>query len=228
LLKDLNRINELAKQLGKEKFEPNVQKDCNAYSATSPVMFTGGGYVPDNGKISISKVIPKKETYEERSKRIIQESEQYQRTEQYQRSLQPQTIQPIQDGAKLTMLEVINSCGESYSFNKFSDYADCVRYSYQSYGTVPSSPDVKSFLIFLDEIVEESNKGSYGFAKAKAEMLRIWESKIDAINKQQFQNFRQQQNNMVITAPPAIGNNCELARSQAYLTPAPSGSFAES
>ena len=98
-------------------------------------------------------------------------------------STQRQTIHPVNDGVKLTMLEVINSCGENYSFNKFNDYADCVRYSYNSYGTTPSSQTVKAFYIFLDEIVEESNRGSYGMAKAKGEMLRAWQSTIDVSNR---------------------------------------------
>ena len=147
-------------------------------------MFTGGGYdpkdgyAPDNSKNGASNnVAPKKEAYAESSKRILEESEQYQRSQQHQ------TIQPIQDGVKLTMLEVINSCGENYSFNKFNDYADCVRYSYNTYGSAPSHPSVKAFYIFLDEIVEESNRGAYGIAKAKGEMLRAWQSTIDTNNR---------------------------------------------
>ena len=245
-LRDVNRINELANQLGKPKFDSSSLRDCDTnpsfytgggYDPKAPKaggyeqnkkMFTGGEYVPDNSKISISKVIPKKESYEERDKRIIQESEQYQRTEQYQRSLQPQTIQPIQDGAKLTMLEVINGCSEDRTYKIFNEIANCVRESYNSRGTSPSHSSVKAFYVFLDEIVEESNKGTYGFAKAKGEMLRAWQTTIDASNNQQLQNLRQQQNNIAITASPAIGNNCELAKAQAYLTPVPSGSFTES
>ena len=41
LLRDVNRLNELANQLGKPKFDPNSLKNCD----TNPSFFTGGGYV---------------------------------------------------------------------------------------------------------------------------------------------------------------------------------------
>ena len=83
---------------------------------------------------------------------------------------------------KFPMIEVINAC-ETQSNSNFIAIAACIKFVYGQVGTLPSSRDVKNFISLLDGVSEDFNKKTIGFAKSKAEMIKAWQSTIDASNK---------------------------------------------
>ena len=85
-------------------------------------------------------------------------------------------------GKKIEMIKVINAC-DARNIEDFPDVADCIKRSYQRVGTAPSSQAIKNFYLLLDGVMEDFNKGNYGLAKAKAEIIKAWQSTIDASNK---------------------------------------------
>jgi hypothetical protein len=98
---------------------------------------------------------------------------------------------------KISMIEVINAC-ENQSNSIFYPIAACIKLVYGQVGSSPSSRDVKNFIRLLDGISEDFNKKAIGIAKAKAELIKAWQSTIDASNKINEANARGNQ-----TQPPA-------------------------
>jgi hypothetical protein len=82
---------------------------------------------------------------------------------------------------KFPMIEVINAC-ENQSDSNFVAIAACIKFVYGQVGTSPSSRDVKNFISLVDGISEDFNKKIIGFAKSKAELIKAWQSTIDASN----------------------------------------------
>jgi hypothetical protein len=101
---------------------------------------------------------------------------------------------------KFPMIEVINAC-ENQSDTNFVAIAACIKFVYGHVGTLPSSQDVKNFIRLLDGVSEDFNKKTIGFAKAKAEMVKAWQSTIDASNK------RNEDAAARIFIPPPIGGS---------------------
>lgn len=88
----------------------------------------------------------------------------------------------IPAGIKIEMIKVINAC-DTRSTEEFPDVAGCIKRSYQRVGKAPSSQDVKNLYLLIDGVMEDFNKGNFGIAKAKAEIIKVWQSTIDASNK---------------------------------------------
>jgi len=90
----------------------------------------------------------------------------------------------VEAGTKIVMIKVINAC-DSRNMEDFPDVAGCIKRSYQRVGTVPSGQNTKNFYSLLDGVMEDFNKGNFGLAKAKAEIIKAWQSTIDASNKRE-------------------------------------------
>lgn len=84
--------------------------------------------------------------------------------------------------AKVSMIEVINVC-ENQSNAIFFPIAACIKMVYGQVGTSPNNRDVKNFITLVDGISEDFNKKTIGIAKAKAELIKAWQSTIDTSNK---------------------------------------------
>jgi hypothetical protein len=93
---------------------------------------------------------------------------------------------------KYPMIEVINAC-ENQSNSNFAPIAACIKFVYGQLGTFPKSQETKNFVTLLDGISEDFNKKTFGFAKSKAEMIKAWQSTVDASNKNEQVNVRSNQ-----------------------------------
>jgi hypothetical protein len=93
----------------------------------------------------------------------------------------------IPAGIKIEMIKVINAC-DTRNTEEFPDVAGCIKRSYQRVGTAPSSQNVKNFYLLIDGVMEDFNKGNFRLAKAKAEIIKAWQSTIDASNKNEQAN----------------------------------------
>jgi hypothetical protein len=82
---------------------------------------------------------------------------------------------------KYPMIEVINAC-ENQSNSNIVPIATCIKFVYGKVGTFPKSQETKNFITLLDGISEDFNKKTIGFAKSKAELIKAWQSTIDASN----------------------------------------------
>ena len=126
---------------------------------------------------------------------------------------------------KLPMQEVINSCNKKNNSSSFSDLSECIKTTYSKIGTMPSSPNVSNFYVFMDEINEKVNKKQITFVGAKAEMIRAYQNTIQASN-----NANQQEQiipPMPIPGPDTVQienqRRIDLMReSQKLLSPPPS------
>lgn len=87
--------------------------------------------------------------------------------------------QKADNKGKLLMIQVIRGCDEGH----FPTNIRCIKNSYSRFGTGPNSSDVKNFYSIIDGIVEDFNNNKIGLAKAKAEVIKAWQSTIDASNK---------------------------------------------
>lgn len=85
-------------------------------------------------------------------------------------------------GEKIPMIKVINAC-DTKSRDEFLDVAGCIKRSYQAVGASPNSQEIKNFYLLLDGVMEDFNRGNFGLAKAKAEVIKAWQSTIDSSNK---------------------------------------------
>lgn len=106
-------------------------------------------------------------------------------------------------GEKIQMIKAINAC-ETNNPDEFLDVASCIKRTYQTVGTFPGSQETKNFYVFLDGVMEEFSSGKFGIAKAKADILKAWQSTIDASNKRNEDAASAQ--TTVIVAPPAAGS----------------------
>jgi len=101
---------------------------------------------------------------------------------------------------KFPMIEVINAC-ENQSDSNFVAIAACIKFVYGQVGTLPNHQETKNFITLLNGISEDFNKKTIGFAKSKAEMIKAWQSTIDASNK------RNEDDAARIFIPPPIGGS---------------------
>jgi len=85
-------------------------------------------------------------------------------------------------GEKIEMIKVINAC-DTRNKEDFPVVATCIKRTYQKVGKWPDSQDIKNFYILLDGVMEDFIKGNFGIAKAKAEIIKSWQSTVDASNK---------------------------------------------
>lgn len=92
-------------------------------------------------------------------------------------------VEPEDKSRKLVMIEVIQGCNDHYNFTEFSGLASCIRGSYDNFGTDPNGVNVKNFYSLLDGINEEFQAGKIGWGKASADLIKAWQSTIDAGNK---------------------------------------------
>jgi len=104
-------------------------------------------------------------------------------------------------GEKIPMIKVINAC-DTRSRDEFSDVAGCIKRSYQAVGASPNSQEIKNFYLLLDGVMEDFNRGNFGLAKAKAEVIKAWQSTIDSSNKR---NEDAAANSRPIFIPPPLG-----------------------
>ena len=93
---------------------------------------------------------------------------------------------------KIPMIEVINACETQSSVN-FIFIATCIKIAYRKVGTSPDSQETRNFYRLLDGISEDANKKNIGIGKAKAELIKAWQSTIDASNKNEQANIRSSQ-----------------------------------
>ena len=79
---------------------------------------------------------------------------------------------------KLQMIQIIRGCDDP----RFPASVTCIKRSYASYGVSPNSREVKNFYLLADGVVEDFNNKKVGYARAKAELIKAWQSTIDASN----------------------------------------------
>jgi hypothetical protein len=79
---------------------------------------------------------------------------------------------------KLSMIEVIRGCDDV----QFPNNVRCIKNSYSRFGRSPNSAEVKNFYLLVDGVVEDFNSKKIGLAKAKAEVIKAWQSTIEADN----------------------------------------------
>lgn len=90
---------------------------------------------------------------------------------------------PPAGGGKMPMIEVIDVCENKLGFSNFSELLDCIKVGYRDYGNRPNSLDVKNFFRLVESINEEFIDKKITSAKARAEMIKAWQSTIDTSNK---------------------------------------------
>jgi hypothetical protein len=80
---------------------------------------------------------------------------------------------------KLSMIEVIRGCDDV----QFPNSVRCIKNSYSTFGRSPDSNTVKNFYLLIDAVVEDYKTKKFGLAKANAEIIKAWQTTIDASNK---------------------------------------------
>ena len=80
---------------------------------------------------------------------------------------------------KLRMIQVIRGCEDK----RFPESVNCIKEAYSNFGSGPNSNEVKNFYLLVDGVVENFNNQKFGVSVAKAEIIKAWQSTIDASNK---------------------------------------------
>jgi hypothetical protein len=80
---------------------------------------------------------------------------------------------------KLSMIEVIRGCDDV----QFPNSVRCIKNSYSRFGRSPNNTNVKNFYLLIDAVVEDYKTNKIGLAKANAEIIKAWQTTIDASNK---------------------------------------------
>ena len=88
-------------------------------------------------------------------------------------------IEKADANGKLSMIQVIRGCDDE----KFPSNVRCIKNSYSRFGSAPEHNEVKNFYLLLDGVIEDFNMKKIGVAKAKAEVIKAWQSTIDLSNK---------------------------------------------
>lgn len=70
------------------------------------------------------------------------------------------------------------------SVQKFSDYASCIRSTYDKQGRYPNDAVIKAFYANLDEINEAFKNGKLTEAQARSAAYNAYLKTVDASNKQ--------------------------------------------
>lgn len=200
----------------------------------------GGGYVPENTTHRPKTInSQRKESFEERSKRVLQESEDYQRSQQQvqddnysEEHIELQHEFRILDfdglesslpdcpkyGSKMDCYGREGETGEGY-LGEFKNN------TYDGFGTL-SSKEKNVFIV-----------GHFKNGELHGRVRYYPLNNIGDVHEGIF-NAGVFKENITRSLPPtssyqrkstnSVGQNCDLAKAQAYLTPVPSGSFADS
>ena len=86
--------------------------------------------------------------------------------------------QKADSNGKLSMIQVIRGCDEE----QFPNNVRCIKNSYSRFGRSPNSAEVNNFYLLIVGVVEDFNTKKIGLAKAKAEVIKAWQSTIEADN----------------------------------------------
>ncbi len=98
------------------------------------------------------------------------------------RNSEPKEVQPLNNN-KLAMIDVMQACNEHHNFTYFFELSQCLKNSYSKHGTTPNASDVKNFYALIDVIDEDFDRNKISMIRAKAEVIKAWQSTIDASNK---------------------------------------------
>ena len=103
----------------------------------------------------------------------------------------------VSAGEKYPMKVIMDHCIANYEKHypndrDFSQVVVCIKKIYTDSGTQPNSPDIKSFYTFADEIEERFRSRELSYIRSKAELVRAWQSTIEAPNLRAQQQQDQQ------------------------------------
>ena len=215
----------------------SLDTSSNEYGLNMPNVKAkqGEAVVPSSSQYNqANNVMAGHESYEERSKRIIEESNQYQESSRNQQINASEQSSEFQHELRIVDFDGITSTLPDCP--KFGEKNDCYgrdgepgdgylgefkNNSYNGFGTMAS----KEKNIFLVGYFKDGDlQGRVRYSPL---------SNLEDVHEGIF-NAGEFQEKITPSASPrrtpinAIGQNCELAKAQAYLTPVPNGSFAES
>lgn len=103
----------------------------------------------------------------------------------------------VSAGEKYPMKVIMDHCIAAYEKQNpnerdFSVIVRCIKKVYTDSGTSPNSPNVKTFYTFADEIEERFISRELSYIRSKAELVRAWQSTIEAGNVREQQQQHQQ------------------------------------
>jgi hypothetical protein len=110
---------------------------------------------------------------------------------------------------KLSMIEVIRGCDDV----QFPNSVRCIKNSYSRFGRSPDSTDVKNFYLLIDAVVEDYKAKKFGLAKANAEIIKAWQTTIEASNNR---NEDAVMKSLQLNTPRNQGGIDSFTRNQMY------------
>lgn len=110
---------------------------------------------------------------------------------------------------KLSMIQVIRGCDDV----QFPNSVRCIKNSYTRFGQSPDSTAVKNFYLLIDAVVEDYKAKKFGLAKANAEIIKAWQTTIEASNNR---NADAVMKSLQLNAPRNQGGIDPFTRNQMY------------